>query len=178
MIQVGDYAVAAVEGEGVHGVGPHAELTWFVAGSGHLTQSTEWARDVGPQRLAVQDGASTASVVFSVDDGTEIKPDVQQGEQLGRAMIFPGGFGYEYRSGGDGIDRAAFFDEAGKALSRREVNGTLGIGSLDVPLVRTETRDVFFNLEGQQLLDIPLAERMPYARLIGTRLFITADESN
>ncbi len=177
LVQVGDYLVAAVEGEGVHGVGPHAELTWFVAGSGHLTQSAEWARDVGPQRLAVQDGASTASVVFSVDDGTVIKPDVQHGERLGRAMVFPGGLGYEYQSDGDGTERVAFFDEAGKASSRPDVNGTSGIGSLDVPLVRTQTRDVFFNLDGQQLLDIPAAERMPYARLIGERLFVATDES-
>jgi hypothetical protein len=71
----------------------------------------------------------------------------------------------------------AFFDEEGKALSRPDANGTLGIGSLDVPLVRTETRDVFFNIEGQRLLDTPAAVRMPYARLIGERLFVTADES-
>jgi hypothetical protein len=65
--QVGDYVVATVTGEGVHGIGPHAELTWFVPGSGHLTQSTEWARDVSPQTLGVQDGSgssTTASVVF------------------------------------------------------------------------------------------------------------------
>jgi hypothetical protein len=177
LVQVGDYVVAAVEGEGVHGVGPHAELTWFVPGSGHLTQSAEWARDVGPQRLAVQDGASTASVVFSVEDGTVVKPDVQQGERLGRAMVFPGGLGYEYQSGSDGTERVAFFDDAGRSSRRPDLNGTLGIGSLDVPLVRTETRDVFFNLEGQQLLDIPAAERMPYARLIGKRLFVTTDAS-
>jgi hypothetical protein len=127
--------------------------------------------------LAVQDGASTASVVFSVEDGTVVKPDVQQGERLGRAMVFPGGLGYEYQSGSDGTERVAFIDDAGRASRRPDLNGTLGIGSLDVPLVRTETRDVFFNLEGQQLLDIPAAERMPYARLIGKRLFVTTDAS-
>ena len=63
------------------------------------------------------------------------------------------------------------------ATTTWRMNGTSGIGSLDVPLVRTQTRDVFFNLDGQQLLDIPAAERMPYARLIGERLFVTTDES-
>jgi hypothetical protein len=97
VVQVGDYLVAAMEGEGVHGVGPHAELTWFISGSGHLTQSAEWPRDVGPQRLAVQDGVSTQSVVFSVEDGKVIKPEVPPGERPGRAMVFPGGLGYEYQ---------------------------------------------------------------------------------
>lgn len=105
---LGDYVVATVTGEGVHGIGPHSELTWFVPGSGHLTQSTEWARDVTPQTLGVQDGSgssTTASVVFSVADGRIVKPVELQDQRLGRAIASPGGFGYELHNGGDGADR-------------------------------------------------------------------------
>jgi len=48
LYQVGDYAVAAVTGEGMHGVGPHAELTWFVPGNGIVGPVEDWDRDAAP----------------------------------------------------------------------------------------------------------------------------------
>lgn len=178
--QVGDYVVATVTGEGVYGVGPHGELTWLVPGSGHLTQATEWDRDVAPQPLAVQDGAgsSTTSVVFSVADGKVVKPELPQGQRFGRAIAFPGGFGYEYSAtGGYPSGGVAFFDVSGKPLGHPELVGTLRIGSLDLPMVETESTDVVTTLAGRKVLEIPKSTLAPSARLIRTRLLITADES-
>jgi hypothetical protein len=176
--QIGDFVVATVSDEGVHGVGPHAELTWLVPGSGHLTQSTEWPRDIAPQALGVQNGSgsSTSSVVFSVADGSIVKPVVSQDQRLGRAVVFPGGFGYEVHSGDDSADRVAFFDDSGKLLSRPDLVGTLRIGALDLPMIETESTDTVVTIEGRHLLEIPKSTLTPYSRLIGSTLFVTTDE--
>jgi hypothetical protein len=115
-------------------------------------------------------------VVFSVADGRIVKPVVLQDQRLGRAIAFPGGFGYELHNGGDGADRVAFFDDSGKLLSSPDLVGTLRIGSLDPPMVEAESTDVVLTIDGRQLLEIPKSTLMPYARLIGTTLFVTTDE--
>lgn len=177
--QVGDYVVAEVTGKGIYGVGPHTELTWFVAGAGTLSASEfeKWSRDVAPQALAVQHGTRAGDVVFSVADGKVVKPAMPKDRQLWSAIAYPNGFGYEYRSETDRVDRVAFFDNSGKELSQPESPGSLRIGPFDVPMVETESKDVIFTLDGRKLLELPKSERMPYARLIGTKLFITTDKS-
>ncbi len=175
VIQVGNYVVAEAGRSGVHGVGRHAELTWFVPGDGVLKQSEAWGRDVAPQTLAVQGGAGLGDVVFSVSDGKLVKPSLPDSSQLGRAIVYPNGFGYEY-TGPDKLDRVAFFDNSGARLSRPELTGTLRTGSLDVPMIETESKDIVMTLEGRQLVEIPKSELTPYARRIGARLFIASDE--
>jgi len=177
--QVGDYAIATVNGEGAHGVGSHAELTWFVPGDGNVGQQAEWDRDVAPQPLAVQGGpgSSTTNVVFSVADGTVVKPEVRQSEQFGRAVAYPGGFGYEYSATPASVtDGVAFFDNSGKLLSHPSFQGDLRTGSLDLPMMETNSVDVVLTLDGRKLIELPKAPLMPYARLIGARLFLTSDE--
>jgi hypothetical protein len=71
----------------------------------------------------------------------------------------------------------AFFDDAGRPLSKPELTGTLRTGSPDVPMVGTDSTDVVLNLDGRQLLELPASRLMPYARLIGTKLVITTDDS-
>lgn len=70
----------------------------------------------------------------------------------------------------------AFFDDSGKLLSSPDLVGTLRIGSLDLPMVEAESTDVVLTIDGRQLLEIPKSPLMPYARLIGTTLFVTTDE--
>lgn len=117
--QAGVYAVATVNGEGVHGIGAQGELTWFVPGNGIIAQQKDWEHDTPPQPIAVQGGAasSVTDVVFSVADGTVLKPVVPNGNQLGgMAYVYPGGFGYEYSSASDYTwDRVALFDSSGRA---------------------------------------------------------------
>jgi hypothetical protein len=68
-----------------------------------------------------------------------------------------------------------FFDNSGKRLSRLESSGRLEDKSLDVPILRTASKDVVLTLDSRKLLEIP---RVPVngARLIGTKLFVTEDE--
>lgn len=44
-------------------------------------------------------------------------------------------------------------------------------------MTETESSDIVLTLDGRKLLEIPRAETMTYARLIGTKLFITTDQS-
>lgn len=174
--QIGDYVIATVSGEGVHGVGSRAELTWFVPGDGTLpTQFTEPDRGSPVSTLAVQGSGEAASVVFSVVDGAVIEPDLPDGAEMKRAVVYPGGFGYEYHPAGDVTkDRVAFFDDTGAKLSTPDTDGTLESGSVDLPMVRTKTSRVVFTLDGLQLLDLGPALPAAEARLIGSKFYVSA----
>lgn len=175
--QVGDYAVATVTGKGIYGVGSRGEVTWFVAGDGILpSQFTVEHRDSIPSTLAIQGSGRVADVVFSVVDGTVVAPEMPQGTQLGRAVVYPGGFGYEYTTAGDyATERVAFFDDTGKKLGEPTMEGALENRSLDVPMVGSKAKNVAITLEGQQLLELPPSGPRPYARLIGSRFLIATD---
>lgn len=171
----GDYVLATVSGEGVYGVGSHAELTWFVPGRGSIGQQRDWNHDSAPETLAVQGGAgsSTTDVVFSVADGSVVTPDMPQGARLGEAMIYPGGFGYGYSATGDYFpDQVAFFDDSGKSLSRPNSKGILLTGSRDIPIVQSPSADTVMTLDGRGLLELPKSTAMPFTRLIGERLLV------
>lgn len=176
VMQVGDHVVVAVVGEGVHGVGPHAELTWFVPGSGLLDQPVEWPSDLGPSTLAAQQGFEGPDVILSVVDGTVVTPSTRAGSEVGDAVVYPGGFGYSYREPGDNQDQVEFFDQSGRALSNSPLTGLLLRTSSDVPIVETESQLDVHALDGRRLLEIPKPVLQPYARLIGTSLFVTSDE--
>jgi hypothetical protein len=175
--QLGEYAIAIVIGVGIYGVGAHGELTWFVPGDGGLTsQFSVRHRDTVPSTLAVQGSGRVADVVFSVVDGHVVKPDIAPGTDLGRAVVYQGGFGYEYTVAGDyTTERVAFFDNTGKKLSEPRVEGTLENRSLDIPLVGSKTNDVVLTLDGQRVLGLPPSGPSPYARLIGSRFLVSAD---
>lgn len=175
--QIGDFAIATVRGKGVYGVGPRAELTWFVPGDGNLpTQFTTDVRDVTASELAIQGSGAHGDVVFSVIDGRVVKPDLPQGIQLGQAVVYPGGFGYEFTPADDfTTERVAFFDDRGQKLSEPTSNGTLEIGSLDLPMVRTKSSRVVLTLDGQQILQLPVSFPAAEARLIGSRLYVSVD---
>jgi hypothetical protein len=177
--QRGNYAVATVNGEGVHGIGTHGELTWFVPGNGIIAQQKDWEHDSNPQPLVVQGGAnsSTTDVVVSVADGKVVKPEVPQGARFGKAMVYPNGFGYEYSAVGDVFsDQVAYFDASGKTLSRPDFKGTILEGSREIPMVQTPSADVVLTLEGRKLLELPKSTTMPYTRPIGETLFIETGE--
>jgi hypothetical protein len=175
--QLADYAIATVEGKGVYGVGSRGEVTWFVPGDGILTsQFTVRHLDTVPSTLAIQGGSGVADVVFSVVDGRVVKPAMPQGIQLGRAVAYQGGFGYEYTVAGDyTTERAVFFDDTGKKLSEPAVEGTLEHRSLDVPIVGSKSKDIVLTLDGGQLLQLPPSGPSPYARLIGSRFLVSTD---
>lgn len=175
--QAGAYAVATVNGEGVHGIGEQGELTWFVPGNGIIAQPKDWEHDTPPQPIAVQGGAdsSTTDVVFSVLDGKVVKPNTPSGARFGKAMVYPNGFGYEYSAAGDVFsDQVAFFDVSGKVLSQPDFKANILTGSRDIPMLQIPYNDVVLALDGRKLLELPKSIAMPYTRLIGERLLVNA----
>lgn len=175
--QLADHAVASMTGKGIYGVGSRGELTWFVPGDGILTsQFTVGHLDTVRSTLAVQGSGQAADVVFSVVDGRVLKPAMPQGAQLQSAVVYQGGFGYEYTMADDyATDRVVFFDNAGKKLSEPVTKGVLENRSLDVPLVRSRTKGTVLTLDGRQLLELPPSAPSPYARLIGSRFLVSTD---
>lgn len=175
--QLGEYAIATVEDKGVYGVGSRGELTWFVPGNGILpAQFTRLARDTIPSTLAIQSSGGVSDVVFSVVDGKVLKPAMPQGTQLGRAVVYQGGFGYEYTVVGDyTTDRVAFFDATGKMLSEPGTEGALENRSTDLPIVGSKSKNLVLALDGQQILVLPPSGPGPYARLIGSRFLVSTD---
>jgi hypothetical protein len=175
--QIGEYAIASVTGKGMHGVGPRGELTWFVPGDGILpSQFTATDSDTVPSPLAVQGSGRTGDVVFSVVDGRVVKPSMPQGVQLGQAVVYPDGFGYEYTFVDDfTTERVAFFDDMGSELNESAVPGTLDDGSPDVPMISARSSRMVQTLSGQRLVDLPPSLPAASARLIGSRIHIAAD---
>lgn len=175
LVQVGDRVVAAVANSGVHGVGQSGELTWFVPGDGTLpTQQLDRESDTTRPPLAVQGGGEVADTVFSVVDGKVVKPSLPQHVQFGKAMIYPGGFGYQYTPVRDFTeDRVAFFDSSGNLVGEPSVEGTLEDGSPDLPMILTARQEIVSTLSGERLLELPRTLPTSTARLIGSRLFIS-----
>lgn len=177
--QIGDYAVATVADKGVYGVGPHAELSWFVPGDGILpTQFTGSPRDTASPGLATQGGSGTSDVVFSVADGKLIEPEFDGDVNLGRAMVYPNGFAYEFAPKADFTkERVAFFDDTGKKLREFESDGTIEVGSPDLPVVLTSRQEFVTTVDGAELLELPRTLPSSEARLIGSRFFISTDSA-
>ncbi|MGW0159594.1 hypothetical protein ACWDUN_09770 [Mycobacterium sp. NPDC003323] len=178
--QIGDYAVATVTDKGVYGIGPRAELTWFVPGDGILpTQFTEPQRDTAAPVLAIQGDGATGDVVFSVADGKVINPEVAGDVDLGQAMVYPNGFAYEFTPKADITkERVAFFDNAGRKLREFNSDGILEIGSPDLPVVLTPRHEFVTTVDGEELLELPRTLPSSEARLIASRFFISSDSGH
>lgn len=171
--QVGGYVVAAVPDSGVHGVGPHAELTWFVPGDGLLGDSAGPNSDLQPMKFASQGVFKAPDVVFSVADGVSVKPSAARDASVGGAIVYAGGFGFSYHDQ-DGTDRVALLDESGRLLA--QMAGDLVNTSPDVPIVEDESQLRVVTITGRQLLEIPKPTLRLYARLIGTTLYVASDK--
>lgn len=172
LTQVGDYVVASVQDSGVHGVGPHGELTWFVPGLGLIGHRTGANSDLRSLKFASQDAFKAPDIVFSVADGATVKLSASAEAPVGRATVYDGGFGISYHDR-DGSDRVALYDESGQLLKQEP--GNLLSTSPDVPIVEDESKLRVVTLRGRQLLEIPKPTLQLYARLIGTTLYVASD---
>ncbi|MHA3018749.1 hypothetical protein ACXPWS_00585 [Mycobacterium sp. BMJ-28] len=174
--QVGIYAVAATESSGVYGVGPHAETTWFVPGNGDIDQAYPGTRDFQSQTLATQGSGQSADsrVVFSVKDGAVLKPRIDDGGTLTGTAIYPGGFAAEIANRNDS-STVQFFDEAGARVGEEVPGGTLGEGTLNLPIVKLKQDEwAAYSVQGRKLIQ-QSTSAPSQTRLIGTTLFAMGD---
>jgi hypothetical protein len=172
--QVGIYAVAATQYQGVYGVGPKADTTWFIPGDGTIDRTYLPDGDTVPPTLASQNKPgrrSDSKVVFSLKDGRVINPEVDPGAKQWTTVIYPGGFAAEI-SLGLGRDRVHFFDDTGRQTSRTSVEGSLDHYALDLPVVVSSNQDwAVYTPQGRKLLQESGSTPFP-TRLIGDSLFV------
>jgi hypothetical protein len=180
--QVGIYAVAETQYKGVSGVGPNAEPTWFVPGDGGISSSsTQAAKPDGPPfTLAIQNSSDPRSfdqIVFSVSDGTVIKPEIDNNARQEKTLLYPGGFAADIAVGNH-PPQVELFDIAGKRTSSRSLKGFLNTDSHDLPILgESSNRWAVYTAEGDKLLEVS-GEEPNASRLVGTRLFVDESENS
>jgi hypothetical protein len=177
--QVGIYAIAETESQGVYGVGPQGETTWFVPGNGSIDQKYLDTGDGPPASIATQTTQGRGSngvVAFSLSDGRVIRPELDENAQQQTTTVYPGGFAADIVLG-DPLPKVQFFDDTGKRTSQRSVDGSLS-NSLSnsgpgLPLVSLRGTDhwAVFAPDGGKLLEEP-GQAPEESLLIGKRLFV------
>lgn len=177
--QVGTYAVAETTGQGVYGIGPRAETTWFVPGKGQVADRLPAASNVTQETLATQEAGADESTVFSLADGMVVSPELEAGLHTRSAVAYPGGFAMEVvasesKSLPDGIE---FFDEAGRKRGRAETSDFLSTTSMDIPIVESAPDSTVFSPSGGKLADIARFQPGDNALLIGAVLFVSGPSS-
>ncbi|WP_425004494.1 hypothetical protein [Mycolicibacterium sp. S3B2] len=176
--QVGIYAVAIDQDQGVFGIGPRAETTWFVPGNGSIRVSQAMRSRDSWQTLTAQLEANPRtyrSTVFSVADGKVIEPEIGEGYTLGKVAFYTGGFAAEVNEPNGVSAELAFFDESGKRLSGNDSYSAPDDGSIDLPVVSSERDDetVVFSADGRKLLEA----RYGAVALVGTTLMVNMTDS-
>jgi hypothetical protein len=171
--QVGTYAVARAPGEGIYGIGPRTETTWFVPGV--TIGTTKWTSDAAPPSLAAARDSVKGSdrmTVFSLIDGKVITPDLGKGLRPLTAVVYPGGFAFEATSDMKVSipDVVIFFDDDGNHVGETKLSGFLSTLSKILPILESPDSTVF-GANGAGLLQFPDQQLGQNARLIGHRLY-------
>ncbi len=171
--QVGIYAVAGSMHKGVYGVGLRAETTWFVPGDGTVHPKYLANTDFPPPTLATQPDTNPISfkeTVFSLSDGKVIAPELEENTQEQRTSVYPGGFAADIA-----ISRThseiRFFDDTGKRISRRGIDGDLADTDIALPIVISKDHWTVFTPDGGKLLEEP-GQPSREALIIGNRLLM------
>lgn len=182
--QVGIYAVAETMNRGISGIGPKAELTWFVPGDGAVAARQPSNSDLPRQIFTSQKGAGRGvdkTVVFSVVDGTIVTPELEPGTEQETTLVHPGGFAAEVATKGDRRVTlpVTFFHRNGERVSRRDVNGSLRGPWQDVPIIQRKGANggnySAYSPDGGVLAEMTLDAGLGAARLVGSRLFVSAN---
>jgi hypothetical protein len=162
--QFGNYLVAATKGEGLYGVGPHAETTWFVPGVGVVA---DHIGDVGFE------GGSREGLVtmFSLQDGQVLRPEFPPGADMQSSADFDGGFAAQFSVSGE-PSFVQFFDTVGRLTSAKRIDGQrVGSATGNVTAIVQKDGFAIYSANGDKLLDV--SGDRPYGmQLIGTTLWI------
>jgi hypothetical protein len=163
--QAGEYLVAAADGQGIYGVGPHAEKTWFAPGIGKVFKNGG--------NVVVQGSAkgSYAIELISAVDGKVITPSLPDDTHLEDVNFFEDGFAAIVVVGND-PPAAQFFNGAEEPTSDNRVYGLLGGTGGNLTAVMEDRKHVgVYGPNGDKLLDLG-GERPNGMQLIGTTLWV------
>lgn len=172
--------VATVDNKGVYGVGPHAELTWFLPGSGDVPIPNYLADgDIPPMTLALQrrnrsDQTGPRDRVFSVADGKLLPPTAPGGTTLDLAAVYNGGFTYQYQQGTSG--GVLFFDSAGREVARQEIGFAQPMENAALPIFvinpQSKPEWLVYTGGGKLLARLPGDTIAAEFQTIGTKLYV------
>lgn len=181
LLAVGNYLgetrlVATVKGKGVYGIGQHAELTWFLAGSGEVFQANaSQVDDLPPLTLAAQTATDKEAFrVFSVD-GKDLTPTPPPGITLRDAQVYNGGFAYEYIKGiqsGSPSAGVGLYDTDGQLLAQIPDAG-YPQQNVAMPIVRAGPELQVYTAAGKLVTKVAAGEAAR-SRIIGTKLYINS----
>lgn len=166
--------VATVHDKGVYGVGEHAELTWFVPGTGQVETPNYLAvDDIPPLTMAVQPNANadTRDRVFSVVDGRDLTPPAPRGIRLEEAVVYNGGFAYQF-SEGTKLAGTIFFDSTGREVGRQQPQRGYPQQNSAMPIILVGDTFEVYTAAGRLVAKIPAADQVGHFRTIGTKLYI------
>ncbi|WP_162465169.1 hypothetical protein, partial [Mycolicibacterium sp. CBMA 295] len=166
--QAGNYLIAATEKQGLYGVGPQAQTTWFVPGAGILAEHND---DVAFQGTGREDGAT----MFALKDGGVLDPQFPDNTELLNTTIFDGGFAQQFTTK-PGHDFVQFFDTAGRFTTTKRFEGTLGGSAANLTGIADSDSYGVYTPQGVKLLRISGGE--PHGiQLIGTTLWISESDN-
>lgn len=175
--QVGMYAVATTQDQGVFGIGPRAETTWFVPGDGLLETEPAERPAARSQTLTAQrdaDPRKFSQTVFSVADGRVVEPEIDKGASLVETSFYTGGFAGKISDADGAPGDIYFFDENGKRVGG-SAEGSLREEAADLPITTTESDDVnaVYSARGEKLLEVPSGA----TELVGTTVMVNLAKS-
>jgi hypothetical protein len=179
---VGNYlgesrVVANVKNKGVYGVGPHAELTWFVPGDGQTFVPYQGlVGAIPPLTIAVQGPTVSDPVfrVFSALDGKDLTPTPPKGTVLKRATVYNGGFAYQFEEAGKSAG-VLFYDTTGRLMDRRYADHyPILVENAAMPIILDALVFRVYTAAGKLLASIPADSaysQSPLFGVIGTKLY-------
>ena len=153
------WAVADVRGKGVYGIGPHAELTWFVAGDGQYSTRPLGSREGAPLSVELASTKNPAYRVFSAADGHELTPTPPKGAALKRAVVYPGGFAYQYED--DDSAGVLFYAADGRLRNRVPMSRYNLLDNVALPVVLDNNMFRLFQPDGNLIANIPVPNNQP-----------------
>lgn len=173
------YVVAAKHGEGIHGIGPHAELTWFLPGSGGLLTPALYDPDVPSLTLAVQplgvpdDGRGNR--VFSVVDGKDLTPTPPAGTRLEEVEVYNGGFAYQFDAGK--TTGTLMYDTTGHQVGRQQPERGYPRQNAAMLTLVVGGNFQIYDAAAKLIATIPSRGLVDDFRTIGTKLYVRTQGS-
>jgi hypothetical protein len=169
--------VASIDNNGVFGVGSHAELTWSVPGDGlAFAPGGFHTSDIPALTLAIE-GPTVAHPgfrVLSVVDGRDLTPTAPAGTVLKRAIVYNGGFAYQFEQGSTSAG-VLFYNTRGRLVARRKTERyPILVNNPAMPIILDGQVFRVYTAAGKLLASIPADTHYPQAplfRAIGTKLY-------
>lgn len=183
LMVAGSYVVLALHDQGVFGIGPQGQRTWSVAGSGVLQAlGTPAAADLPAQPLIVQaprfpprsPTAGQRYQVISVVDGRDLTPNAPSGTKLEEAVVYNGGFAYQFDAGT--VTGTLIYDSDGRLVGRQEPARSFPQQNAGMLTLRVGAKFQIYTDDGKLLIEIPAQDFGGQFQTIGTKLFVRAPE--